>query len=584
VLRPAPGGAPYTFVLPVSPHVSLAEREQDGISELSCQIRICQSAPIAMRTWHTADTIHRLVGSLICSRIRSRVAWKMLLRLQQLANSPSYASGKVDMTEPRAKPVTFLWNPELHRVIANEQLVFMLLGFDPLYRRNMAVSHIKAAMASLGVRSYAIWELIGDHDVVIQAWLPRGITTSRVQDQLADVSTLTFDSLSMSVEQTIYHWMWDKPIDLDAHEAHITSDDYVNLNDRALRVPARRISQYQKYGYVHKAPTASDMKFFLRVTNPHRAISSDGKRQLVDLARKVVLDPIVRGGVVYQVSGDAGCYLITGRIQPKRYEDIASMMRDTLGSTGLLDSVKSRTTTHISAFAMPLDRREQLLPTREEDAISVPDEPSVTSWLHRVESDDLEFKASAFTDIRSKVSPRQTAAGHLHAQETERANARSAAEQVSSVAKAVIGMLNADGGTIVIGVAETDKFDADSFSSVYRSVRRVGSRAVIGVDDELGKDGWDGYQRRLATRLRNLVTGEIGGRVRYFPVPFDSKTLCVIRVQRSSSWHWLKVKDSNGQQEFRFFGREGGETRYLHAPQAEEFKESHPRTSRPPGE
>ena len=81
---------------------------------------------------------------------------------------------------------TYLWHHEIHSRIGNEQLLFVLAGFDPVYKRERVIEETKRALTDLGIRSYALWELIGDHDLMIQAWLPRRVHADQFLSTLGE--------------------------------------------------------------------------------------------------------------------------------------------------------------------------------------------------------------------------------------------------------------------------------------------------------------------------------------------------------------------------------------------------------------
>jgi predicted HTH transcriptional regulator len=219
----------------------------------------------------------------------------------------------------------------------------------------------------------------------------------------------------------------------------------------------------------------------------------------------------------------------------------------------------------MSALAAPLDRREQLLPTQAEDATVAPDVEELGSWLLQAESDQLEFKASAFTDIEHAIG--------------NRSSPRARDDQLREIAKAVTGFLNASGGTLVIGVAETDRLDEERLLRRFPGALTVSTRLVLGVDHEFSRGGWDQYQRTLAANLRKQITGEFDGWVKYHDVDYKGLTVCVLKVRRSKGWHYLKSRDRSGTTTWSFYGRAGGETRHLPPPEADQFKEAHPRLS-----
>src|SRR5207245_1079870 len=69
---------------------------------------------------------------------------------------------------------TVLWHPNLHRQVAQEQLAFLTIGFQPRYQREAALRVIDRATEATGVRSYTIWELQRKPDLLAKIWVPAG--------------------------------------------------------------------------------------------------------------------------------------------------------------------------------------------------------------------------------------------------------------------------------------------------------------------------------------------------------------------------------------------------------------------------
>jgi hypothetical protein len=457
----------------------------------------------------------------------------------------------------------YLWHHEIHTRIANEQLLYVLAGFDPVYKRDRVIEQTKQALADHGIRSYSLWELIGDHDLMIQAWLPARVHTDDFLSSLGEhVRSVEVDTTPMVVESFIDHWMW-REIDLDQAEASIIPEDYSNLNEGF--VPKSRLNNYLKAGYIHATPKANRLKFFIRITNPHRGTSRTTEDEIRDNIKKLFANPIFSNGIVMKVTGGAS-YLITGRLASSSFTAIGELFTPTFAESGVLESLRCRTTTHLSALYGPVKRVEQLLPLPMSDATQKPSDEDLQSWLKENESDDLEFKASAFTDVDHKVGRKD--------------KPRKRAEQAHEVAKAVVGLLNAAGGTVIIGVAELDKYSKEQLLRAYPGSTQVRDRLVIGVESEFLKGGWDAYQRSLARALDNTIDGEIVGWVKYHELRLGDKTLCVIRVRRPPSWYYVRSVDKNGAVTSDFFGRTGAETVLLRGQKMDQFKQANPRTTR----
>lgn len=467
----------------------------------------------------------------------------------------------------------YLWHHELHRRIANEQLAFILAAFDPSYSRVKTTPAVKTALEGLGVRSYAFWELIGEHDLMLQLWLPSGVTVHKAREAIAAaVPAAQVDMLVMVVESYDSHWMWPEQLDFARAERVIDASDYVELNGpQSRKIPRARIQRYLTESYVHTAPRSRTIKFFIRVTSPRGPTTVQEQDAIRDQARLAAAK--VRQAALMRVHGDNNSYLLTGRVLRKDFLDIAGAVGDVLGQSSVLEFMGCRTTTHISARYGALDRREQLLPDLLVDSALEPTEADVRSWLNRPETDDLEFKASAFTDVDAAIG--------------KRAAGRTLDQQVNEVAKAVCGILNTEGGTVIIGVAEmgeTGVYSADELRSRYGEVPQIGAKGIVGVDDEVRtqRRGWDSYDRKLRDKLVTLLP-DSGGWWSFHPVTIEGRTVAVIRIQRPSEFFYI-VEPGQGRRLETFYGRMGGQTRALSGKAMDRFKEAHPRTIRGSGE
>lgn len=467
----------------------------------------------------------------------------------------------------RVRRATYLWHHEIHSRIANEQLIFVLAGFDPVYKRQRVLEETKRVLADLKIRSYSLWELIGEHDLMVQAWLPKEVRPDQFTESLRNsVSAgVGIDTLAMAVNSVVRHWMW-QDISLERVETDVHSEDYGHLNE--AWVPPARIRQYREAGFIHQVPSRSALKFFIRISTPNRSTNPQIDAQILDVARSLFYEGPASNGVIMRVSGGAS-YLLTGRLEPKNFEAIAEVVQAKFAQSGVLEMLRCRTVTHLSALYSPLARVEQLLPFSEEDPTQQPSGKEVEQWLRENESDKLEFKASAFTDIDHAVGRKN--------------QPRPQDEQTREIAKAVVGMLNATGGTVVIGVAELDKYPGGELQRTFQDAETIRERLLIGVQSEFRKGGWDAYQRRLAAGLRRIIDGDIDGWVKYHAAVLGDNTLCVIRIRRPSYWYYIKDKDKSGGESRLFYGRMGGETRPLQGRSMDHFKQANPRTTRGEG-
>jgi hypothetical protein len=489
---------------------------------------------------------------------------------------------------------TYQWHPQFHSDIAGEKLVYVFVAFSPIYDRHAVLAETDSVFKSLAIRSYSLWEIFGNYDLIIQAWLPRRLTSGKLLSELENrlhARNISVNRIALQVEEYIHHWMWPEIDDVEELDGKVTPEDYYNLN--YAPVPDERVSEYSELGIIHEPFSIEAMKVFIRITAPNVPTNQATERQMID-AIKGLFRPddhletddeddresgrILSHGVIMKVSGE-GPYLVSGRLQHKDFERLlGSRFEQRSGSAtqnldSLVRALGCRTITYISAQYTPLARVEQLKPFPTAGASRPARAPApllpsannldINRLLRENESEQLEFKASAFTDVDRKV-------GRPGEQRTR-------ADQVYQIAKAVVGMLNADGGTIILGVAELAKYDEPELRGVYPNGHVVERLFCIGVESEFPRNSWDGYHLRLLQDLRNSIEPPIDGWIRLVEEHVESVTLCVISVQHPTENFY--VKQPSGKPSV-FYGRTGSETRPLSGHLMDAFKRAHPRARR----
>lgn len=470
-------------------------------------------------------------------------------------------------TQPR-----YLWHAGLHQTIAQEQLAFIFASFEPTYKRERALLQVKTALAGLSIRSYALWELIGDPDLLIQAWLPPGVTipplVAAIDSAIASPVSASF--LPMTVDAFLWHWMWrDESLDLDEVYRGTDVSHFAELNGGAS-IPGHALRAYSQKRYLYPVCRKNTMKFFLKISPPRRApMLASAQDDFASRIRTAVTNfTEIENASLMRVRGDGVAYLLTGRVDPRKFELISQELVPRLTEVGGLETLGSRTTTHLSAEFRAIDRREQLLPSNSADGSRArATEDTVKSLLAMRESEQLELKASAFTDINAKVTSTKTR--------------RNADEQLHEVAKAVVGLLNCFGGRILIGVAEGDRFSLEGLSAAgFREPATFGENILIGVDFEFPNGSWDAYHRKLAQKLRGLIVPNPTGWLDVHDVSVGSHTVAVVEVIWPPRYFHLKDSrfDQKGNREpiEVFYGRSGAETLPLAGSVLENYRESHP--------
>jgi hypothetical protein len=474
--------------------------------------------------------------------------------------TPTSSGKRVNNTRP------YFWHNEFHKRIANERMIFLLGSFDPVYRGRKTIDEIESVFTELKIRSFAIWELLGIDDLMLQVWLPHTIELRQLHQAIARKCQDDFRDTFLGVESFVTHWMWPKTVDPSKSSGIIDPADYVRLNsDISPSVKRQNIKRYEENNYIRRPSLTTTYKFFLRITNPppNSALSAQELDIIAESCAESMEACGIRDPSVMRVSGEGGCFLISGRVEKSQLHKL-SKLADMINDSERLSLRKMRTITHVSAHGAPIIRREQLLGNLVDDVKSVPTSEHVFSWLSQAESEELEFKSSAFKDVDFRSGKKR---------DQERAEN----SQVQEIAKAICGFLNTSGGTLIIGVAERSEFNEEQCKKYCGKFNEHGDVVVLGIEPEYQKlkKHWDEYERSLRGKVRGLVNGaEPWIKLHHVFLPDYNCHVCVIKVQRSPRWHYVRAQP--GQ---RFAARIGGETRFLEGLEMDEHRQRYPRIS-----
>lgn len=442
------------------------------------------------------------------------------------------------------------WHPVLHNLWAGERLVFWRLSFGR-YDPKSARARVKEAMESVEVSSWVAYEATGGFDVLIRAWLPAAVSQAdfeaAILDELGDMQ-LHFDFFA--VDKLVRHWPWvlqDQSMgepSRDLLEGGVPSRDIESINAGA---DPERLREYRQRNIVAPVLEEKGIGFMVAVAPagpaivPALAQQGAAEAAMADLLGRVE-GKAFSGLSLYAGSGFAR-YLVLGRVRPASFSELEESLVRPLGEIAGRDG--GRTYTFILSASAPLARVERM-----PISASKPAEPSAEELLHQDEDAHFEAIAMAF-DESSERSAGFTA--HL--------------------ARVVTGFLNADGGTIVIGAAETARLQhGDRVAELFEGAPEVGKYAMRGIGAKASEDV-DGFHRRLMAVLGKKIEPDPRN---FFLVRFEQvagRTACVLTVPRVAPLDprpWFYCRE--GRSGARFFLRRGSMTAELAGAEADAYK------------
>jgi hypothetical protein len=454
------------------------------------------------------------------------------------------------------------WHSRAHKAWGKERLYFYRLGFAPVYRPSDIEKCLTEVLLSHRVGSYVIYELYGSWDLLVRLWLPSDVLSEDFDAALegalehVDLNHLT----KFAVSDISRHWVWGpgeypRPSDTTLATDRPSDQETSAVNggdpDPAL---LQRLSEKH---VVAEAIYTTGIKFAMIVTPPTAEIGVKQVKHLQEQLVKIVdeaADMHINDLSLYGGHG-FGIALIMGRVELRYFNAIRTALAYRISSGLGPHAIGARTITMIIAGS-EFHGFNETLPLANE----ILDEADITidEALEKKEDHRAEVKGSAFLDYKR----------HLVG-DGELCENRGVTD---ALVKAVLGMLNADGGTIVVGALELSKLpQAETLPG-----SPVGDdRWCVGVEAEWNEEGWDGYERRLDEILLSRISESPGLWIASIePQTIDGRTVAGIFIRKPDRfWYYPKDEANKG----RFYVRRGASTVELSGPEADAYKDAHPR-------
>lgn len=461
----------------------------------------------------------------------------------------------------RSHSQTYVWHHRLHEEWGNERLHFWRMAFFPTYDRGAIQASVEAAFAEHAVESYAMYELFGAYDVLLRVWLPTATTHAAFQKTLEERLLRQHMQVCdvFSVGAILRHWPWDDEPATPPPSADLIESRWPDEKiDKGNQLAVGAVTE-EEVGDLHGALApcvqGAGIKFAVAVTSPSQLLTIDARASLSEHLQEVVASAASSGGSLQELSlyeGAGFCqFLILGRAEQSDFFALRRLIMDQVNEAkGPGRWLSARPYTYISANEALLLFQDQIPASADRPD---PSERPLRDYLSQDESEFVEVKGSAHVDIGRWV----------HTGEVQRAD-----DVTNRVVQAVVGMLNADGGVIVVGALELKRFP--EWKGMERlQVPVVGDYLVVGLEIDFAGKGWDEYARRLQMVIRSRIDPSPTGLVALSKGEIEGRTLCVVAVQATDR-EWFYFREANTAA--RFLVRQGSETLEYTGPLADGYK------------
>ena len=461
------------------------------------------------------------------------------------------------------------WHPEIHEQVAHESLHYWFLTFATSYEWDDLRNELLGLLDTQDVHSFALYELMGDCDVLLRVWLPEGRAgafRAALQARLQRFS-LSHDAM-YRVEKVIRHWPFGQGgageiKQLEGAAAHPTADVIERIN-RKLQdggsTEDLELADLATGGAIGPEDGTRDQIKGVKIVTLVKPTGVLGGMQRRAIGRQMAQALDAQANVVqrslYEVEGFGAAFLLTCTAPIEDFfcfrEELINVLAPLLESAGI------RTTSYSCGSPDLLMFQDAIPQPGSRRKVKVGPPQRVEDLLTLDESMTLEVKGSAFAPIEPWLF-----------------NGEDLLESPTffhrSILKTVVGLLNAEGGSIVIGALERNRYQRSSLLDEGIEFKEIGGYLCTGIVDPIFKrKGWDAYERKLGEMIAKNISPSPSSLVRVRNEEIDDLTLCAIDVQpgHEIEWHYLHAEGEGP----KFMVREGARTVHLQGVEADHYK------------
>jgi hypothetical protein len=461
----------------------------------------------------------------------------------------------------------FQWHPQIHEVAGEESLHYWFLSFASNFEWERLQGVLKQLIDEHGVISYALYELMGDYDMLLRVWLPSGTAAkfgSSLQERLAVFSLARAERYN--VESVIRHWPFAPRgvgaiKELSDGEALPPNGRIQEVNELLAQVKPhddKLLATSLRKRLIGPPVKNRDEEPGVKIVTlikPVRGLTPDTKRGLGNQVARVLDEQRhIRQRSLYQVEGWDAAFLLTCLApEDKFFAFRESLIRDL---SPLLEATGARTNSYSCASRDLVMFQDRVAAPDHQQNGTLP-EPEIPELLSLEESATLEVKGSAFTPLDPWLLNGEGLA-------------ESARFFQRGVLRAIVAFLNGEGGTVVIGALEPGRYEKRLHDERLSNFPRIGAYLCPGLlDPTFEEKGWDAYERKIGESIaKNVSPAPSGLRIR--KERFEGIDFCVIDVPsgRREDWHYLESPKAPSQ----FLVRQGARIVELNGIEADRYK------------
>ncbi|MEW6619980.1 MAG: ATP-binding protein [bacterium] len=457
-----------------------------------------------------------------------------------------------------------LWHYDIHKKF-NENLLYILLGFLPVYKRDEIFPKIRDFLEGNQISSYCIYEIYGIYDVLLRIWLPQKISPLNFPRELENELKYLYctKAIPFVVKENPIHWKWwsfekkqsdysPSPEDID----NLSEDIIEELDKGKLpKVTMKGLEKQNILRILDKKSSDEGIKFFVVIPPPMVGEwpTFATTQRIIDKL-KILLKNIreITEPSIYVGSGFAWL-LVKGKISFSEYLKLNDFIQE-ISQTGVEEFYIRAYTYFVTNVTSPYYIEKEGISSL---SLVVRKKFEITDYLNKEENGEFEAKGSLCFDI-DRWCRDKNYKGEL-----------SNEIAINGVLKSIVGFLNANGGMILVGVLEKERYGdvLKKSNNPLSKLPQVKNRIVSGINREYGSKDWDAFSRKLTDLIREHIGRESSAIVTVRRYTYEDIDLCLIQVPKGKIWYYL-----DGTQ---FYVRRTNSTILLEGYEMDRYKMSH---------
>jgi hypothetical protein len=474
----------------------------------------------------------------------------------------------------------------MHQKLGRRTLHFWFVRLEGHYEKDETFATLVNCMEEAGAVAYAGYELSGEFDLMLRVWLPSG-EVARFKELLGERVRVKLDR-GYPVDEVIRHWVWEDngdhavaPCKMESLNRSTLLGDIDALNrlsesshdtGEVLAKNSEELERLERFidaCAIRSVASDSGIRLVLRLRPDPDIPNPDQKRVVEQIAME--LDRLrfsgrrsererssklaIREFSLYNCS--SGTLIALCRIDYLAWHKIREQLITPLGR---ISGLAQTTTFPALSPTLEVSRETLLLPEEVRKKyvephvprrfipeslqkerfkpVDNPPDPSefsepppgmlpVRELLDREEASDFEAKGSAFSALEDWLDRGVNAPDEAGLEESRDYFCK-------TVVKAIVAMLNTEGGVILIGALERDHYAKDNRERLRLRIENFpceGRFRLLGLQDPIFRRGrWDNFDRKFNELLVGMVDGTIGRRVALLPGWHNEKNFALVRV------------------------------------------------------